>query len=97
MTELEELGLDNCGMSGSELIQLGQALNKASFLKKLKRLHLVKNDFDSVESCQAVADAIAKCPHFEECFTQKSGVRITVNHRVKVRRTQIFITKDPDT
>ena len=66
-------------------------------MKKLKRLHLVKNEFDSVESCQAVADAIAKCPRFEECLTQKSGVKITVNHRVKVRRTQIFVTEDPDT
>ena len=41
-----------------------------------------------------MAKAVACCPHFTEFLSFKTGIRLTVNHRVKVRRTAMFTEKD---
>ena len=89
MTELEELSLENCNLSSHDITNIASTIKESGFVNQLKRVNfnLNKNAFVTVQSCTAMAEAVAKCPRFEEFKSEKTGIRLTINHRVKVRRT----------
>ena len=94
MTDLEELTLENCLITGYELKRVALAIQEAEFLPKLKYLCFNSNKFDTDESCEEMAKAIAHAPKFQTFNSEKTGVRITCNHTVKVRRTEMFVVSD---
>lgn len=87
MTQLEELGLENCLLSGNEIEQLAIAMQDSPFLGKLKKLNINANKLDSEASVQEVAKLVAHAPRCEEVQSKGTFYAITSNHQVKVRRT----------